>query len=65
LKEKVAASGLKIEINTVWERYADHGTPLYSQELALNSPTSGGRLVDVVRLQTKSHGVFFCVTETE
>jgi hypothetical protein len=30
---------------------------LYPQKLALTSPTSGGRWVDIVRLWTKSHGV--------
>jgi hypothetical protein len=43
-----------------------HGNPLhwprdtlYPQKLALTSPTSGGRSVDIVRLWTKSHGVWF------
>jgi hypothetical protein len=30
---------------------------LYPQNLALNSPTSGGRSVGIVRLRTKRHGV--------
>jgi hypothetical protein len=29
------------------------------QNLALTSPTSGGRSVGIVRLRTKGHGVFF------
>jgi hypothetical protein len=37
-----------------WPRYT-----LYPQKLALTSPTSGGRSVDIVRLRTKGHGVFF------
>jgi hypothetical protein len=36
---------------------ADYATPLYSQKLAVTSPTIGGRSVAIVRLQTKSHGV--------
>jgi hypothetical protein len=31
-----------------------HATPLYPQKLALNSPTSGGRSVGIVRSQTKA-----------
>jgi hypothetical protein len=31
---------------------------LYPQKLALTSPTSGGRSVGIVRVRTKSHGVF-------
>jgi hypothetical protein len=38
-------------------RCADHDN-LYPQKLALNSPTSGGRSVGIVRLRTKSHGAF-------
>jgi hypothetical protein len=32
----------------------DHATPLYSQKLALTSPTSGGRSVGIVRSRTKA-----------
>jgi hypothetical protein len=32
------------------------------QKLALTSPTSGGRSVGIVRLRTKSHGVFSVTT---
>ena len=35
-------------------RCADHATPLYPQKLALNSPTGGGRSVDIVRSRTKA-----------
>jgi hypothetical protein len=35
----------------------DHCTPLYPQNLALNSPTGDSRSVGIVRLSTKSHGV--------
>jgi hypothetical protein len=45
-------------------RVNDQGDPLrwprdtlYSQKLALTSPTSGGRSVGIVRLRTKGHGV--------
>jgi hypothetical protein len=31
---------------------------LYPQKMALTSPTFGGRSVSIVRLRTKSHGVF-------
>jgi hypothetical protein len=36
---------------------ADQATPFYLQILALNLRTSGGRLVGIVRLRTKSHKV--------
>jgi hypothetical protein len=39
-------------------RCTDHVTPS-PQKLALTYPTSGGRSVGIVRLRTKSHGVFF------
>jgi hypothetical protein len=32
----------------------------YPQKLSLNSPTSGGSSVGIVRLRTKSHEVLFC-----
>jgi hypothetical protein len=35
-------------------RRTDHATPLYPQELALTSPTSGGRSVGIVRSRTKA-----------
>ena len=35
-------------------RCADHVTPLYSQKLALTSPTGGGRSVGIVRSRTKA-----------
>ena len=40
-------------------RCADHVTPLYSQKLALTSPTGGGRSVGIVRSRTKATEVFF------
>ena len=35
-------------------RCADHVTPLYPQNLALTSPTGGGRSVGIVRVRTKA-----------
>jgi hypothetical protein len=50
----------------VGTRCADHATPIYPQKLALTSPTSGGRSVDIVRLRKKGHGVCFaCRFECE
>jgi hypothetical protein len=37
----------------------DHATPSICKKLALTSPTSGGHSVGIVRLRTKSHGVYF------
>jgi hypothetical protein len=53
-------------IYTLPTRINDRGVPLrrprdtlYPQKLALTSLASGGRSVGIVRLRTKSHGVFF------
>jgi hypothetical protein len=54
LKEKVAAPVYKTEFTAVGIRCADHATPLYPQKLALNSPTSGGLSVGIVRSRTKA-----------
>jgi hypothetical protein len=35
-------------------RHTEHASPLYPQELALTSPTSGGRSVCTVRSRTKA-----------
>jgi hypothetical protein len=35
-------------------QYTDHATSLYTQKLALTSPTSGGRSVGIVRSRTKA-----------
>jgi hypothetical protein len=47
----------KIEINGRGDPLRWPRDVLYPQKLALTSPTSGGRLVGIVRLRTKSHGV--------
>jgi hypothetical protein len=47
VKEKVATPVWKPEITAAGIRSAGHATPLYLQKLALPSPTSGGRSVDV------------------
>jgi hypothetical protein len=49
----------KPRLRAVGIRCADHATPSIRKKLALTSPTSGGRSVSIVRLRTKSHGVFF------
>jgi hypothetical protein len=54
LKEKVAAPALKVEITAVGIRHADHATTFYPKKLALTSPISGGRSVDIVRSRTKA-----------
>jgi hypothetical protein len=40
-------------------RCADHVTPLYPQQLAITSPTGGGRSVGIVRSRTKAMGFSF------
>jgi hypothetical protein len=40
--------------STVCIRRTDYATPFYPQKLVLTSPTSGGRLVGIVRLRTKA-----------
>jgi hypothetical protein len=42
-------------------RSIDHATPLYPQKLALTSPTSGGRSVDIVRSRTKVTELVGCL----
>jgi hypothetical protein len=59
LKEIVAARCRKRRSTAVGTRCADHTTSLYSQYLALTSPTGSGRSVGIVRLQTKAMEVRF------
>ena len=44
----------KQRLTAVGTRCADHVTPLYSQKLALTSPTGGGRSIGIVRVRTKA-----------
>ena len=44
----------KQRLTAVGTRCADHVTPLYTQKLALTSPTGGGRYVGIVRVRTKA-----------
>ena len=44
-------------------RCADHVTPLFSQMLALTSPTGGGRSVHIVHVRTKATE-FSCTTQS-
>jgi hypothetical protein len=39
-------------LTAVGNRWPDHATPSTRERLALTSPTSGGRSVGIVRLQT-------------
>jgi hypothetical protein len=55
---KCSGSGLEKPILTALGiGCTDHATPLYPQNLALTSPTSGGISVGIVRLRTESRGV--------
>jgi hypothetical protein len=42
--------------SSLWSRKADHVTPYICKKLALTSPTSGSRLVGIVRLRTQATG---------
>jgi hypothetical protein len=57
LEWKSSGSGQENLINGWGIRCADHATPSIRKKLALTSPTSGGRSVDIVRLRTKGHVV--------
>jgi hypothetical protein len=54
LGRKSSGSGLEIREYSLGIRHADYSTPLYSQKLALTSPTSGGRSVGTVRSQIQA-----------
>jgi hypothetical protein len=63
LIEKVAAPVHKTENTAVGICHADHVAPSIRKKLAINSPTSGGRSVGIVRsrTQTTKFFSFFCV----
>jgi hypothetical protein len=48
------SSGSGLENTAVLIRCADHATPSLRKKLALNSPTSGGHSVNVLRSRTKA-----------
>jgi hypothetical protein len=54
LERKVAAPVWKTEINGNGDSLRWPRDTLYPLKLALTSPTSGGRSVDIVRLRTKA-----------
>jgi hypothetical protein len=56
LFEWKSSASWKLRLTAMGISCADHDT-FYPQKLALTSPTSGGRSVGIVRLQTKRHGV--------
>jgi hypothetical protein len=55
----VAAPVQKAENTSVGIRHADHVAPYIRNKLALTSPTSGGRSVGIVRVQTEAMEFFF------
>jgi hypothetical protein len=57
LGRKSCGSGLENREYGRRDRRADHATPLYPQKLALTSPTSGGRSVNIVRSRDSGYGV--------
>jgi hypothetical protein len=60
LKQKSSGSkSRKQRLTAVGTHCADHVTPLYPQNLALTSPTGGGRSVGIVRSRTKAMEFFF------
>ena len=55
MNEKSSGSrSRKQRLTAVGTRCADYVTPLYTQKLALTSPTGGGRSVGIVRVRTKA-----------
>jgi hypothetical protein len=59
LDRKVAAPVYKTENTAVGIRHANHVTPSIRKNLAISSPTSGGRSVRIVRSRTQATG--FCL----
>jgi hypothetical protein len=61
LERKNSGSGLETEITVIGVNHTDYMTPLYLQKLPVTSPTSGGRLVGIVRSWTQAmEFVCFC-----
>jgi hypothetical protein len=59
IKWKSSGSGSRRpRLTLVRIRCADHATPSIGKKLALTKPISGGRLVDIFRLRTKSTEFF-------
>jgi hypothetical protein len=58
LERKSSGTGKEQRINGRGDPSRWPRDTLYPQKLALTSPTSDGRSVGIVRLRTKSHGVF-------
>jgi hypothetical protein len=54
----------KSRLTAVGIRCADHATPSIRRNLALTSPTCGGRLVGIVRLRTKATENAYETSET-
>jgi hypothetical protein len=52
--EIIGSGSRKPRLTAVGIRCADHATPSIHKKLALNSPTSGGRSVGIVRLLNKA-----------
>jgi hypothetical protein len=61
LEWKSSGSGLENRINGRRNPLSWPRDTLYQQKLVLTSPTSGGRLVGIIRLRTKSLGIFLWV----
>jgi hypothetical protein len=60
LERKVAAPVQKTEINSRGDSLCWPRDTLYALKLALTSPTSGGRSVDIIHWRTKAPEFFFC-----
>jgi hypothetical protein len=53
LERKSSGTGLE-NLMAMGSHRANHATPLYPQRWALTTPTSGGRLISMVRSRTKA-----------
>jgi hypothetical protein len=58
LDRKVAAPVYKTENTAVGISHADHVAPFIPKKLAITSPTSGGRSIDIVRSRTQTMEFF-------